>query len=103
MNVPIYISEIVPNEMRGTFVSMYTLLVVIGQLVANVMALVFGHRFVVIVWLGEILCALQIVGVIFALPESPRWLAQRGMTEMANKCLDKIYKQEYVEIYKRSL
>ena len=42
MNVPLYIAEIVPNQMRGTFVSMYTLLNVIGTLVANVMSLVFG-------------------------------------------------------------
>jgi MFS family permease len=30
MNVPIYISEIVPNEVRGRFVAWYTFLVVAG-------------------------------------------------------------------------
>jgi MFS family permease len=58
MNVPIYISEIVPNQMRGTFVSMYALMSVIGQLVANVVTIIFGHRFNAILWLGEIFVCL---------------------------------------------
>ena len=30
MNVPIYISEMVPNELRGRFVAWYTFTVVLG-------------------------------------------------------------------------
>ena len=30
MNVPIYLSEIAPNEVRGRFVAWYTFLIVVG-------------------------------------------------------------------------
>ena len=93
----------VPNEMRGTFVSMYTLLTAIGTLVSNAMALLCGKNFILLLWVGEILCCLQLFGVIFVLPESPRWLGKNGMIDRANDCLKLIYKREYVEIYKRSL
>ena len=52
MNVPLYISEIVPNEHRGRFVAWYTLLVVAGQLFANVMSLILTDKFLVIFWIG---------------------------------------------------
>jgi len=54
MNVPIYISEIVPNEVRGRFVAWYTLLVMAGFMAANVVSLLLKDRFVVLFWIGEI-------------------------------------------------
>ena len=45
----------------------------------------------------------QIFGVIFVIPESPRWLAKNGQVEEAERVLTMIYKPEYVQIYKRSL
>ena len=55
MNVPIYISEIVPNEVRGRFVAWYTLLVVAGQLTANVVSIILKDKFIVIFWIGQII------------------------------------------------
>ncbi len=54
MNVPIYISEIVPNEVRGRFVAWYTFLVVLGNLIANVVSLLLVQRFTIVFWIGEI-------------------------------------------------
>jgi len=54
MNVPIYISEIVPNEVRGRFVAWYTLLVIAGFLTANVVSLLLKDRFIILLWIGEI-------------------------------------------------
>ena len=53
MNVPIYISEIVPNEVRGRFVTWYTFLVVAGQLTANIVSLVLRNNFITIFWIGQ--------------------------------------------------
>ena len=103
MNVPIYISEVVPNEVRGRFVAWYTFAVVLGQLVANVVAILLADHFLISFWIGEFFVILQLFGMFVVLPESPRWLAKNGQMAEAHKVLDQIYKPEYVQIYKRSL
>ena len=54
MNVPIYISEIVPNEFRGRFVAWYTFIVVFGVMTANVVSLILGDHFLAILWIAEV-------------------------------------------------
>lgn len=103
MNVPIYISEIVPNEFRGRFVAWYTFIVVFGVMTANVISLLLRDQFFIIFWIAEIFVVGQIISVFFIIPESPRWLAKRGRQEEAEKVLELIYKPEYVQIYKRAL
>jgi MFS family permease len=39
LNVPIYISEVCPTEMRGRVIAIYTFLVVFGTFLANVIIL----------------------------------------------------------------
>ena len=78
MNVPIYISEIVPNEVRGRFVAWYTFVSVLGVLTANVMSLLLKDDFIISFWIGEVIVIAQIFGIIFKIPESPRWLAKNG-------------------------
>ena len=55
MNVPIYISEIVPNEFRGRFVAWYSCLVVFGVFTANIISLILKEHFNFIFWIGEIM------------------------------------------------
>ena len=92
MNAPIYISELVPTEFRGRFVAWYTFLVVLGQLVANISFLALGNRYVICISVGLLFAILQVFGVYFFMPESPRWLAKNSQIVAANKCLDMIYK-----------
>ena len=96
MNVPIYISEIVPNEVRGRFVAWYTFLVVAGQFTANVVALLLKDNIIVLTIIGEVLVVIQVFGVIWVIPESPRWLAKNGQEKEADKVMELIYKPEYV-------
>ena len=58
MNVPIYITEICPVSLRGKLVANYTFSVVLGYLVANVMALVLGKHFLGMVWFSGAMCFL---------------------------------------------
>ena len=78
MNVPIYLTEICPISLRGKLVAFFTFLVVFGQLIANIMALILGKKFIGMIWFSGTLCLIQFVCVMFFMPESPRWLAKNG-------------------------
>lgn len=54
MNVPVYISEIVPNEFRGRFVAWYTFITVFGVMTANVVSLILNDHFLAILWIAEV-------------------------------------------------
>ena len=96
--VPLYLSEIAPDDKRGRLVTYYQLAVTIGILVAycsnaQLLAYAEAHQhdtgsgllhflFVKEVWrgmfgLGMLPAALFLLGLLWV-PESPRWLMQRG-------------------------
>ncbi|KAI4327604.1 hypothetical protein L6164_020043 [Bauhinia variegata] len=76
--VPVYIAEVSPQHMRGTLGSVNQLSVTIGIMLAYLLGLFFSWRALAI--LGTLPCAVLIPGLFFV-PESPRWLAEMGMTE----------------------
>lgn len=90
---PMYISEISPAEKRGSFVSLNQLAIVIGILVAffsNYLLSSFGENN----WrwmLGVMgVPALLFFATLLFIPESPRWLVQKGKKEEAFKILERI-------------
>jgi sugar porter (SP) family MFS transporter len=105
---PIYIAEVAPAEMRGRFVSLNQLTIVVGILAAqitnyliaeevpaNTTDLEFiqswnaqmGWRFMF--W-AELIPAGLFFGLMFLVPESPRWLTKKGKGEKAKSILAKI-------------
>ena len=58
MNVPIYITEICPISLRGKLVANYTFSVVFGNLIANIVALVLGDKFIGMIWFSGAMCFL---------------------------------------------
>ncbi|KAK7262864.1 hypothetical protein RJT34_30445 [Clitoria ternatea] len=76
--VPVYISEISPRTMRGSLGSVNQLSITIGIMLAYLLGLFFNWRLLAV--LGIIPCAVLIPALYF-IPESPRWLAEMGMTE----------------------
>ncbi|XP_030950530.1 sugar transporter ERD6-like 6 [Quercus lobata] len=76
--VPVYISEIAPQNMRGGLGSVNQLSVTIGIMLAYVLGLFVEWRILAV--LGMLPCTILIPGLFF-IPESPRWLAKMGMTE----------------------
>ena len=123
---PIYISEISPAERRGTMVSLYQLAVTVGFLLAYIvnyfiatgaentqyssefMKWLFSDQ----MWRGmlgsETIPAILFLVIILLIPESPRWLILRGLTDKASGVLLKIYPsektvKEQIEITKASI
>uniref|UniRef100_A0A672QF62 Proton myo-inositol cotransporter n=1 Tax=Sinocyclocheilus grahami TaxID=75366 RepID=A0A672QF62_SINGR len=93
MTVPVYIAEVSPSELRGQLVTINTLFITGGQFVASVVDGVFsylphdGWRYML--GLSVVPAALQFLGFLF-LPESPRWLLQKGDTQNARLVLSRI-------------
>lgn len=96
---PVYIAEISPHKWRGRLGTLFQLGIVTGILVTlfvNKLIHSLGDE----AWntstgwrwmLGmEVLPALVFIGLLLAVPESPRWLAQRGREEQAGRILSRI-------------
>ena len=89
---PVYIAEISPSHRRGSLVSFNQLMIVIG-----ISASFFSNYFLLETgknnwrWmLGvEAIPAVLYFLLLFAVPESPRWLFSRGQTEPARAILTK--------------
>ena len=97
---PVYIAEISPPKLRGSLVSLNQLMIVSG-----ISASFFSNYFLVNVgennwrWmLGmDAVPAALYFFLLFAVPESPRWLFGRGQTELAKAILIRTCGAEEVE------
>ncbi|XP_065147264.1 solute carrier family 2 member 13b isoform X1 [Paramisgurnus dabryanus] len=93
MTVPVYIAEVSPPQLRGQLVTINTLFITGGQFIASVVDGAFsymqndGWRYML--GLSVVPAALQFFGFLF-LPESPRWLLQKGETQKAQRVLVQI-------------
>ena len=122
---PMYIAEITPSEIRGRFVSLNQMTIVIGILLAQIVNMLIADKvpdgasdsFIAASWNGQIgwrwmFWACGVPAVLFFLftffiPESPRWLLKVGKTEAAFPVLEKVggnkYAQQEVNNIKASL
>ncbi|CAH8856867.1 unnamed protein product [Trichobilharzia szidati] len=94
MSVPVYIAEIAPNHMRGALVTLNTVFITAGQVIAAIVDAIFisdevnGWRYML--GIGGVPSFIQLFAFIF-MPESPRWLVQRGQISKARATLQRIY------------
>lgn len=93
--VPLYIAETAPSQFRGRMVTVSTLFITAGQVVAYVVGWAFsgkesGWRWMV--GLGAVPAVLQVVLMLGArLPESPRFLVKMGKSDEAGRVLGRVY------------
>ncbi|KAJ8006892.1 hypothetical protein DPEC_G00111930 [Dallia pectoralis] len=93
MTVPVYIAEASPPHLRGQLVTINTLFITGGQFAASIVDGAFsylrhdGWRYML--GLSVVPALIQFVGFLF-LPESPRWLIQKGRTQKARRVLSQI-------------
>lgn len=91
--VPTYLAECAPPSIRGRIVSINSLLITGGQVVAYLVDAAFynlphGWRWMVLA--GGLPALVQLVGL-FYLDESPRWLVAQGRHTSARHVLSRIY------------
>ncbi|MCL1934013.1 MAG: sugar porter family MFS transporter [Candidatus Azobacteroides sp.] len=112
---PMYIAEVTPSRIRGRFVSINQMTVVIGILLAQIVNLLIAEKvpdgasdsFIAGSWNGQMgwrwmFWACGIPSVLFFLltffiPESPRWLLKVGKPEAAFPILEKIGGSVYAQ------
>ena len=85
---PMYIAELSPSRDRGKLVSLFQLAITIGILLSYVVdrALAPDRAWRWLLGLAAIPGALLVLGMI-AMPESPRWLVQKGAEKAARNAL----------------
>ena len=111
---PMYIAEIAPARLRGALVSTYQLAITIGIVMAffsNYALASLAHSnatmygggvwrwiFVDEVWRGMLLAgvvpAAILLGLLFFIPESPRWLTKQGRADAALAILTRVSGRE---------
>ena len=112
---PIYIAEVSPGTLRGRFVSLNQLTIVIGILLAQITNFLIAdavdpgatNEAIINSWNGqwgwrwmfwaESVPALLFFLLTFGIPESPRWLAKSGYWSKAEKILVKIGGMEFAK------
>ena len=110
---PMYIAEVAPTHLRGRFVSLNQMTIVIGILAAQIINLLIAEavpvdatdEFIRASWNGQTgwrwmfyACAVPSAAfflLTFLLPESPRWLLKAGKGEKAYPTLKKIGGEDY--------
>ncbi len=110
---PMYIAEISPPQARGKLVSLNQLTIVIGILlaqftnwaIARPVPLEATAQDILISWNGQMgwrwmfgvtaIAAILFFAGTLAVPESPRWLAQKGQTGQARRVLARIGGETY--------
>ena len=122
---PMYIAEISPSQLRGRFVSLNQMTIVIGILLAQIMNLLIADKvpngapdsFIAASWNGQMgwrwmfwacgVPATLFFLLAFFIPESPRWLLKVGKADAAFPILKKIggilYAQKEISNIKASL
>ena len=93
--VPVFLAELAPYEIRGSLAGRNEMMIVTGQLLAIIMNAIIGNVWgQQYPWVWRVMFALAAVPAILLLlgvtrlPESPRWLADKGREEEALKILD---------------
>lgn len=109
MTSPMYIAEISPARIRGRMVSLNQLAIVSGMLVVYFVNLLIeqhgsgisdtwnlnrGWR-----WMfgSEAIPATMLFLLMFAVPESPRWLVKRGLEDNARNIMSRVDGQEHAD------
>lgn len=91
--VPMLIAETAPSSVRGILVTTNNLFVTFGQAMASLTAGFAGmlpdesFAWRLMLGIAAVPAVLQVIGLFLWMPESPRWLVQKGYDEKAREVL----------------
>ncbi|MGW5318305.1 sugar porter family MFS transporter [Nocardia thailandica] len=96
--VPMYVSEIAPATYRGRLVSMNSLMIAGGQLLAYIVNALLAPtgNWRVMLAMAAIPAVALFAGMLF-MPDSPRWYLSKGREDDARRVLRRSYYPEHVE------
>ncbi|MBP6936882.1 sugar porter family MFS transporter [Bacteroides sp.] len=109
---PVYIAEVSPAKVRGKFVSLNQLTIVLGILLAQLVNWQIGDYYTQcsdvlsaasVEWAwrwmfwAELIPAALFFGLSFVIPESPRWLATVQRWDAAHKTLKRVGGEQYAQ------
>ena len=99
--VPLYIAEIAPAKIRGALVSTFQLLITVGILASYLSDLSIANEsnpecWRMMFYVGVIPAAILLIGMFF-LPETPRWLMQKGRENESRSVLERIESADTLE------
>lgn len=92
--VPLYIGELSPGKFRGRLVTVSSLFITGGQVVAYIVGWLFSERaggWRWMVGIGAVPAVLQFCMLFLFLPETPRYLVKAGRKAKAKGVLQKVY------------
>jgi len=96
---PLYLAEMSDKDSRGKVISGYQLMVTVGILVAFLSDTAFSYSGSWRMMLTVIaIPAIVLVITVFALPDSPRWLAAKGRFNEAEKVLRSLHADEQIAV-----
>ena len=94
--VPVYLAELAPFEIRGSLAGRNELMIVVGQLAAFVFNAIIGNLWGHHEGVWRYMLAVAAIPAIFLffgmlrVPESPRWLVEKGRIDEAREVLETI-------------
>ncbi|HLT67727.1 MAG TPA: sugar porter family MFS transporter [Microbacterium sp.] len=101
--VPVFLAELAPFEIRGSITGRNELAIVSGQLAAFVINAIIGNVWGHVDGVWRIMfavCAIPAIGLFFGMlrmPESPRWLLEKGRRDEALAVLKSVRPAERAE------
>ncbi|WP_080792813.1 sugar porter family MFS transporter [Corynebacterium pacaense] len=94
--VPVYLAEIAPFETRGSLAGRNELMIVVGQLAAFIINAIIGNIWSDTTGIWRIMLSIAAIPAIalfvgmLRVPESPRWLVDRGRIDEARQVLERV-------------
>lgn len=98
---PIYLSEIAPEKIRGSLVSLYQLALTAGILLSYLINRIFANTELNWRWMlgsGTVPAVILLTGILF-LHDTPRWLISKNRIDEARQVFRRILKKEEVEAH----
>ena len=89
--IPVYLSETAPKHLWGRIVTLNVLCITFGQFLSTLICLSLEDKWWWMLGLAGVPSFLQLLGMIFLMPETPRFNLKKGNEWEAINVLKKIY------------